>query len=73
MHEHSGKSSRTGKMISCPSHSSILDHSIICKTKIEFSIFKILDQVSCKFSWRILESLFNKEKPNLNEYLFVVR
>ena len=68
MHEHSGKSPRTGKMISCPSHSSILDHSIICNTKIDISRFKILDQISCKFSLRILESLYiNKEKPKLND------
>ena len=67
VHEHSGKSPRTGKMISCPSHSSILDHSIICNTKIDISKFKILEQISCKFSLRILESLYiNKEKSKLN-------
>ena len=30
--------------------------------------FKVLDQINCKFSLRILESLYiNKEKPKLND------
>ena len=68
MHEHSGKNPRTGKMMSGPSHSSILDQSINCNTKIDISRFKILNQISCKFSLRILGSFYiNKEKPKLND------
>ena len=68
VHEHSGRSPRTGKLISCPSNSSILDHSIICNTKVDISKFKILNQISCKFSLRILESMYiHKEKPELND------
>ena len=66
-------------MISRPSHSPMLDHSIVCNTKIDISKLKILDQIRCKFSFHILESLYiHKEKPKLHNmhsvtHLLVVR
>ena len=64
---HSGVSHRTGYNLSTKESSAIREHCQKCKTKFQYSDFKIVGQTSNKQSLLCLESLHNKQlKPNLN-------
>ena len=66
--EHSGRSYRTGERVANPVKSSIMDHAMVCDTKIDLDRFKILS-CSNKFNVRILETLFIfRLRPELNDF-----
>ena len=67
--EHMGQSSRTGRALHNPPHSSVREHSLKCKVQITTDHFEIID--SCNRSdLRILESMYIKtNKPALNNML----
>ena len=66
--EHSGRSYRTGRMLSSPPFSSIGEHRFVCETSVANSNFKIFDHASLDFKLRILESLYiHERKPKLND------
>ena len=66
--EHLGRSYRTNRFITTPSHSSIREHSFECDARVSIDDFKILDSNSNPNDLRILESLYIlKLKPNLND------
>ena len=69
--EHVGVSSRTGRSLTSPPHSSIRDHSDRAHSAaVKTESFKILDSESNPVRLRILESIYiNKLKPQLNETL----
>ena len=64
---HRGVSHRTGCILKSKEFSSIRNHSILCKTDINYSNFKILSQTTDCLSLLILESLYIKKlAPSLN-------
>ena len=67
--EHMGQSSRTGRPLHNPPHSSIREHSLKCKVQITTDHFEIIDSCS-RSDLRILESMYIKtNKPALNNML----
>jgi len=65
--EHCGRSHRTGRMLACPPHSAIRDHSEACGSRVTLDNFSILNSTSNPLDLRILESLYIfKLKPTLN-------
>ena len=66
--EHAGKSIRTGKLLSSPSHSNIRIHSLNCSCSVDIDHFSVLSSTSDEIDLRILESLYIfKKRPSLNE------
>ena len=67
IHQHLGKSVRTGKFLATPDPSPIRDHSHACDTLVTTDNFSVLGRTNNSLDLRILESLhiFNK-KPSLN-------
>ena len=66
--EHLGRSYRTNRFITTPSHSSIRDHSFECDVRVSIDDFKILASNSNPNDLRTLESLYIlKNKPRLND------
>ena len=64
---HLGLSHRTRLPLSSPEFSAIRQHSLRCKSRINFSDFRILDFHNDSSSLRILESMHIKTRsPNLN-------
>ena len=65
--EHAGVSARTSKPVSCPTFSSIREHSNTCNCKISLDSFKVLGSAQNELTLRILESLYiHRKRPNLN-------
>jgi hypothetical protein len=68
--EHSGRSFRTGTVLSAPPFSAIREHSEKCNSSVLANQFSILSKAKCYPDVRILESLFIfKLKPVLNNSL----
>ena len=65
--QHHGFSFRTGRPLSCPTNSSILDH---CNSKdhtFKYEYFNVLDSSASNTDLRILESLYIlKFNPSIN-------
>ena len=67
IHQHLGKSVRTGKFLSSPDPSPIRDHSLSCDTPVSSDDFSILARASDWLELRILESLYIfYHRPRLN-------
>ena len=67
MDDHIGQSCRTGRPLSQPPQSVVREHADICKFKLDYSHFTIVDVCRNVSSLRILESLYiRKFRPRLN-------
>ena len=67
VHEHLGKSCRTGISLSNPSYSSIREHALDKNHPFNFNNFKIIVKANSNLSLKIIESIFIKTiKPKLN-------
>ena len=65
--QHAGISDRTGRDVSVKLQSSIREHALSCRTRLDVNNFKILDYCPNKKDLRILESIYiRKLKPKLN-------
>ena len=66
--EHAGKSSRTGRALTTPPHSSVREHAETCGSPVPMNQFKILDFCKSNNDLCILESLYiYKLKPAIND------
>ena len=66
--EHAGRSARTNKYTSNPTHSSIRQHASNCQCTITTNNFKILGIAHRESELRILESIhIHKKRPHLND------
>ena len=66
--EHDGRSYRTNRLLTRPSHSEIRNHALCCKCPIKSENFKVIGSARDDISLRMLETLFIKKlKPNLND------
>ena len=66
--EHAGKSSRTGRALTTPPHSSVREHAETCGSPVTMNQFKILDFCNSNNDLCILESLYiYKLKPAIND------
>ena len=66
--EHAGKSSRTGRALTTPPHSSVREHVETCGSPVTMNQFKILDFCNSNNDLCILESLYiYKLKPAIND------
>ena len=67
--EHAGKSSRTGRALTTPPHSSVREHAETCGSPVTMNQFKILDFCNSNNDLCIMESLYiYKLKPAINDY-----
>ena len=67
IHQHLGKSIRTGKFLASPDPSPIRDHSLSCDAFVSPDNFSGLARTDCALSLRILESLhIFRNRPSLN-------
>ena len=66
--EHTGKSFRTGALLTSPPHSNIRAHALSCSSPVTIDNFNILATGNNNIDVRILESLFiYKIRPDLND------
>ena len=63
-----GRSFRTGSLLTIPSHSNIRQHALSCGVPVSIDNFNVVGNTKFSTDLRILESLFiHKLKPRLND------